>query len=716
MGETKQKKEGMNPNAKKIFVILSVSLGIVLIMLFSYYGPVSSNFVLKRMLISLEESSMNWRFASKAWTSGATIVQQGVTQRREKEGYYKKIYIAAIDDQALKTFGRYPFDRTVYADVINHFNSLPTNRMPAMLFFDIVIDTRSDPHSDEALIDAYKNYKGVLGEDILLSSTRDTDYQGQSTEEIIAQRAIAFRNDSLNYYSPEAQSLKRFELKKENFDIPASIRAEVFSKRIFQYNIVSPNLPQLSQYLDVMGAANIDESTHTVRKKPLLFKAIYYLTNADNSITLTNIYYPDIILAMTTSLLHSDVSNILVKPGEIVIRNAFYDGKRQDFSIPVDERFRLSINYKAYQSSDYVNHVSLADVTRAGLPKDSIVMVGAFAQGMAEDMWQSPMDNMYGIMHLAFALGTVLNRDFISELPAWINIIYVLILSLGMGLLISRGIRTTLAATLGSIVVPLIIGFILFQFRVNILMIVPLLTAVLTLIFGIVYLLLTEEKEKRFIKSTFSSYVNPELVDILIQNPDMLKLGGDSKDLTILFSDIRSFTTLSEGMTSEYLINFLNVYLTRMTDIVMDSSGTLDKYIGDAVMAFWGAPIVLPNNALSACKAALDMMKALKDFNEERAKVGDKSIDIGIGINSGVVSVGNVGSEKRKNYTVIGDAVNLASRLEGANKYYGTHIIVSEFTYEKIKDVAVVRELDLMTVKGKKLPVKIYELWDIVEK
>ncbi len=195
----------------------------------------------------------------------------------------------------------------------------------------------------------------------------------------------------------------------------------------------------------------------------------------------------------------------------------------------------------------------------------------------------------------------------------------------------------------------------------------------------------------------------------------MLKLGGQAKDLTILFSDIRSFTTISESMTSEYLINFLNVYLTRMTDIVMETSGTLDKYIGDAVMAFWGAPIELPNNALTSCKAAVKMMQALKEFNDERMKIGDKPIDIDIGLNSGVCSVGNVGSEKRKNYTVIGDAVNLASRLEGANKYYGTHIIISEFTYEKVKDHVVVRELDLMTVKGKKLPVKIYELWDVLE-
>ncbi len=493
MGETTQKKEGMNPNLKKILIILSISLGIVLTMLLSYYVA-GSNFFLNRMLVSLEESSMNWRFASKAWTSGAAVVQTGVTQRREKEGYYKKIYIAGIDELALRAYGRYPFNRTVYADMLDHFGSLPPERRPALIFFDILFDTPTEPAIDRHLVESYSNYPGVIGQDILLSSSRDVDFQG-TVEQIIQQREIVYRRDSLNYNSPEAQTLRRFELKQSNFDIPANMVKEVFNRRIFPFNIVSPNFTALSPFITFMGAANIDDTSRTIRKKPLIFKAIYYLENPNGSITLTNVYYPDIILTMVCSLLKADVTNILVRPNEIVVRNATYDNKVMDFTIPVDDRFRLAINYKASQDAEYVNFISFADITRAGLPKDAIIMVGAFAQGMAEDLWQSPMGNMYGILHLAYALGTVMNRDFIKEIPRWIDILYVFLLSLGIGMLISRGIRTTLVASLGAIAVPLVVGFVMFQFRMDILMMVPLITALLTLISGVISLLLSEEKE-----------------------------------------------------------------------------------------------------------------------------------------------------------------------------------------------------------------------------
>jgi len=320
---------------------------------------------------------------------------------------------------------------------------------------------------------------------------------------------------------------------------------------------------------------------------------------------------------------------------------------------------------------------------------------------------------MFGIEHLGYALGTVMNRDFIYEIPEWVNIIYILLSSILIGFLISQGIKYTIIAGISSLIIPILLGFSLFFKNIQIITLLPLINNIIIIIFCEIFMLLTEEREKKFIKTTFSSYVNPELVDILIQNPEMLQLGGVEKDVTILFSDIRGFTTISEGMTPMDLINFLNIYLSRMTDILMETKGTLDKYIGDAVMGFWGAPIDLPDHALKACQASVKMIESLKEFNEEQTKRGYKAIDIGIGLNSGIVTVGNVGSEKRKNYTVIGDNVNLASRLEGVNKFYHTNIIISEFTYERVKDKVVAREVDLIRVKGKLKPVKIYELIDM---
>jgi adenylate cyclase len=193
----------------------------------------------------------------------------------------------------------------------------------------------------------------------------------------------------------------------------------------------------------------------------------------------------------------------------------------------------------------------------------------------------------------------------------------------------------------------------------------------------------------------------------------MLQLGGEDKDATMLFSDIRGFTTLSEGMTAMGLINFLNIYLSRMTDIVMETKGTLDKYIGDAVVAFWGTPVELENHALNACKAAVKMMEALRNFNEEQKQLGNKPINIGIGLNTGTITVGNVGSEKKKNYTAIGDNTQLTEDLQDENKVYKTNVIMSEFTFNRVKENVLVRELDLIYIKGKDEPIRIYELLDM---
>jgi adenylate cyclase len=233
-----------------------------------------------------------------------------------------------------------------------------------------------------------------------------------------------------------------------------------------------------------------------------------------------------------------------------------------------------------------------------------------------------------------------------------------------------------------------------------------------------IYRLLTEEKEKRKIRGMFAQYVNPEVVTSLMADPDKLQLGGEDRELTVMFSDIRGFTTISEQLQPQQLVLLLNEYLTKMTDILFDYRGTLDKYIGDAVMAFWGAPIEIKSHAILACDAALKMMDEVHALNErlrtdpEFVVFKDKglSIDIGIGLNSGTMTVGNMGSLVRKNYTIMGDNVNLGSRLEGVNKVYGTNIIVNESTYEIVKDHFITRELDLIRVKGKKLPVRIYEL------
>jgi len=224
------------------------------------------------------------------------------------------------------------------------------------------------------------------------------------------------------------------------------------------------------------------------------------------------------------------------------------------------------------------------------------------------------------------------------------------------------------------------------------------------------YRYFTEEKKKRELKSTFSKYVSPAVVDELLKDAENLKLGGRKEHMSVFFSDVRGFTTISEKLPPEELSRVLNLYLTPMTEIVFKNNGTLDKYIGDAIMAFFGAPIKHPHHAKEACRCALQNLEKLKELQKEFEAQGLPYIDIGIGINTGPMSVGNMGSNIVQNYTVMGDSVNLAARLEGINKEYGTRIIISQYTYAEVKESFIAREVDRVRVKGKLEPVRIFEL------
>jgi adenylate cyclase len=223
-----------------------------------------------------------------------------------------------------------------------------------------------------------------------------------------------------------------------------------------------------------------------------------------------------------------------------------------------------------------------------------------------------------------------------------------------------------------------------------------------------------EERNKKFIRGAFSKYVAPAIVDSILKDPTKLSVGGDKKELTILFSDIRGFTTFSEQMDAKQLTHFLNDYLGIMTDIVFECGGTLDKYIGDAVMAFWGAPLDQPEHSANACKAAAKMMQALEKNKPRFKEQYGVEVNIGIGLNTGVVSVGNMGSDRIFEYTVIGDHVNLASRLEGLTKYYGVAIVTSRFTFDSISHAGLgmppSRTLDFVKVKGKQKAVELIQV------
>jgi adenylate cyclase len=226
------------------------------------------------------------------------------------------------------------------------------------------------------------------------------------------------------------------------------------------------------------------------------------------------------------------------------------------------------------------------------------------------------------------------------------------------------------------------------------------------------YKYFTEEREKKKVKGAFQHYLSPDVMHQVLDNPDKLKLGGERRECTVFFSDVRGFTTISEALTPEKLVELMNDYLSPMTDIILRSGGVLDKYIGDAIMAFWGAPLDRPDQADVAAKSVLKMMENLEEIRRVFPTKGFPVIDIGCGINTGMMSVGNMGSSERFAYTVMGDAVNLGARLESITKEYGVRSIMSEFAVAKLQDPKAyfLRDMDDIVVKGKKDPVKIFEL------
>lgn len=345
---------------------------------------------------------------------------------------------------------------------------------------------------------------------------------------------------------------------------------------------------------------------------------------------------------------------------------------------------------------------------------DKIVLVGATSADLHDNQMMpfSLGQAMAGVEIHANALNTILGADWLREASSWNVLGFIFLLALAVGLIFSLTPRLWLAALLSFIVwlAYLLGALVSFGQGLILNLVYPSLAFVVSLIVILAYYYFSESQAKRYLRQSFQFYLAPGVIEEIIKNPASLKLGGQKKDMTVLFSDIRGFTTLSEKTDPEKLVALLNEYFTAMTEVILQTGGVLDKFIGDAIMAFWGAPQEAPNHASLACETALKMTERLAILKKDWAKRGLPEINIGIGLNSGEMVVGNIGSTDRFNYTVIGDNVNLASRLEGLNKQYQAGIIISQFTYERVKDNFTCEYLDKVNVKGKEVPVEIYKI------
>ena len=379
-------------------------------------------------------------------------------------------------------------------------------------------------------------------------------------------------------------------------------------------------------------------------------------------------------------------------------------------------------HYSAYDIIDSWNKYKKGEASEL-VPEDfadCIVYFIFYAPGLY-DICSTPVSQIYpgSGVHITM-LDNYLSGDFVRSLPLWLTVVYCLITSFGAALIVcvseKKGFRHQsvflMAAFLLGIILVFAVAYSLFIYNIFIEVIAPLFCFLLSYVSSVFVSYSLEGRQKRFIKSAFSQYLSPFVIDKLIQDPERLKLGGEKRHISIFFSDVQSFTTLSESLEPERLTEVLNKYLTEMSGIILESGGTIDKYEGDAIIAFWNAPTDIKNHARCAIEAAMKCQARLKEMEDEFIEMVGRPMWTRIGINTGDAVVGNMGSKLRFDYTMFGDSVNLASRLEGLNKQFGTYVMCSDQTRKEAVEQGCElcwRELARAGVVGKKEAVTVFQ-------
>ena len=584
-----------------------------------------------------------------------------------------QVIIATVDEKSLSEIGRWPWSRSMTAKLVDSLKEYGAKAVG----FDIVFaepEQSACPSADAILAKSVKSAKNVSLGYFFHTSMKDVEFL---TEEYI--------NASGSLIGGSMYSMVREKGHEGDYNL------------ITAYAPV-PSIKAIAESGENCGYFNaFPDPDGVIRWSPLVIKFQ------------DNFYYS---LPIALLMQYLDYPMIVLNLAEFGVDGVMLG----DLRIPTDEIGRLLINYLGPAKT--FPHYSISDIIAGRLSpeliKGKIVIVGATATGIY-DLRVTPFSPVYpGVELHATVVENILQGNFLEQ-SAWttfIDICGIIVFGMIIGIAIPR-----LKALQGILLVMVLLGgfvagntLIFAKYNTWLNMVYPVLTMMTIYLVITVYRYFTEEREKKKIRGAFQYYLTASVINELLKDPTKLKLGGDKKDLTVMFSDIRGFTTISEKLTPEELVHLLNEYLTAMTDIVFKYEGLLDKYIGDAIMAVFGAPVDQPDHAMRSCRTALEMMATLKGLQQKWAAEGRPFVDIGVGINSGDMVVGNMGSNMRFDYTVMGDNVNLSSRLEGINKEYGTHIVISEFTYEVVKEEVFCRELDAVRVKGKKLPVKIYEL------
>ncbi len=417
----------------------------------------------------------------------------------------------------------------------------------------------------------------------------------------------------------------------------------------------------------------------------------------------------------------------LLKQGNIAVQGGELVTAKKPLPLMDD-----SLLLRFYSSPEPFTIISAADIFKASLDSDAgkspalsreffkgkKVFIGLTAAGLY-DLKPTPITAIStGVMVHATALDNLLHRHFIRQLPVSVSIILILLISVSICLFVLTHHNFVTNVSFFGVAATIVLGLAALLFKNGVyLQVMPSATAlVVAMIASVAYSYATEGKERRFVRRAFAQYMDETLVDYLLQNPDLIKPGGQRRRVSVFFADIAGFTTIAEKLPAEDTAKILHRALNALSEVIIRNHGVIDKYIGDCIMAFWGAPLGTDEDELNACRAAVECQEALAEVNRSLVAEGLTEISIRIGINAGDAIVGNLGSDRLFDFTVIGDTVNLASRLESANKHFKTRIMVSEDAFSRTGDAFISRELGLIEVKGKSQPIRIHELMVAVDR
>jgi len=604
------------------------------------------------------------------------------------------VRIVDIDEEALAEFGQWPWPRTVVARLVDKLAEQgalsiafdvvfaePDRSSISRMVRDLVAYT--DPETvqklaaavqdnDQVLADAMSHANVVLGFGF--------DLKGGTTPPK-QRHGVAFAGDNPMEYLPVQQGV---------------VKA----------------IPILEAAAKGNGSVNTDIDSVVIRRVPMLFR----LAGQEGVFPALSIEAMRVAQDAKTYVVKSSGAN---REEAFGVHSGIVAVKTGDIEVPTDARGRMALYDTGHEPERYVSAAAVIKGTAKNKIENHVVFVGTSAIGL-KDLRNTPTEEAVpGVEVHAQLAEQMLEQVFLArpDFADGLEFIYLAVIGLMFVILLPRlsAARMAMVALIFIAVGVAVPWFAFTEQRLLFDPIYPPLTLFAIYVSGTALAFMREERERAAIRGAFGLYLSPDLVERLARQPELLQLGGEQREITVMFTDVRGFTRISEQFDPPGLTRFMNRFLTPMTDVVMRNRGTIDKYMGDAIMAFWNAPLAIDGHAARACETALAMHAQLRTLNEDWRKEAEAEgrehipVKIGIGLNSGNASVGNFGSTQRFTYSCLGDEVNLASRLEGQCKTYRVEIIIGDNTRQLVPDMAAI-ELDSVMVKGKTEPERIWAL------